>query len=261
MELVFLLIAFFASVVGSICGVGGGVFMKPLMDMLGLTTVAAASFLSGSTVLAMTCYNTFSNLRSKSSAIDVKTSLPLALGAAFGGVLGKYVFDLIMKTLPRPSIVGMIQAVCLALISLGTVLYTLKKASIKTLHVRRLSVCLVIGLLLGIISSFLGIGGGPNNIVVLLFFFSMDSKTAAQNSLFVILFSQLFSLIYTLCAGTVPEFSSAVLVLMCLGGIVGGAVGRRVSRRLDNALVDRLFIVLLLVIVLISGYNFFKYMG
>ena len=42
---------------------------------------------------------------------------------------------------------------------------------------------------LGILSSFLGIGGGPINLVVLFFFFSMDTKTAAQNSLYTILFS------------------------------------------------------------------------
>ncbi|MEI3183290.1 MAG: sulfite exporter TauE/SafE family protein [Lachnospiraceae bacterium] len=45
-------------------------------------------------------------------------------------------------------------------------------------------------------SSFLGIGGGPINLVVLLYFFSMDTKAAAQNSLYIILFSsdhQLFT--------------------------------------------------------------------
>lgn len=40
----------------------------------------------------------------------------------------------------------------------------------------------IAGSVLGIFSSFLGIGGGPINLMILSFFFSMDTKTAAFNS-------------------------------------------------------------------------------
>ena len=58
-------------------------------------------------------------------------------------------------------------------------------------------------------SSFLGIGGGPINLVVLFYFFSMETKTAAQNSLYIILFSQITSLLTTLITHSVPEFTPA----------------------------------------------------
>lgn len=84
-------------------------------------------------------------------------------------------------------------------------------------------VCGAIGLVLGVMSSFLGIGGGPINLVVLFFFFSMDTKTAAENSLYIILFSQIASLFASLFASlltrTVPEFSLGMLLLMAAGGI------------------------------------------
>lgn len=99
-------------------------------------------------------------------------------------------------------------------------------------------------------SSFLGIGGGPINLVVLYYFFSMDTKTAAQNSLYIILFSQLASLAATLATGSVPEFAPPALVLMIAGGVLGGMAGRAV---------EKLFILLMLVIVGISCYNTYFY--
>ena len=56
-EILVLLIAFGASVVGAICGIGGGVIIKPLLDAFGIAGVAEISFLSGCTVLSMSCYS------------------------------------------------------------------------------------------------------------------------------------------------------------------------------------------------------------
>ena len=35
-ELVFILVSFCASVIGAICGIGGGVIIKPVLDAFGL---------------------------------------------------------------------------------------------------------------------------------------------------------------------------------------------------------------------------------
>ena len=69
----------------------------------------------------------------------------------------------------------------------------------------------------------------------------MDSKTAALNSLYIILFSQAASFINTLVRGTVPEFDWLVLLAMCVGGVLGGIFGRSISAKLTNKGVDRLF--------------------
>lgn len=97
--------------------------------------------------------------------------------------------------------------------------------------------CVAVGVLLGIISSFLGIGGGPINLVVLGYCFSMDSKTAAVISLYIILFSQLASLLAALISG-VPGFPPMALALMVAGGIGGGIAGRALNRKMDNQAVD-----------------------
>ena len=259
--LLYLIVSFLASIAGAICGIGGGVIIKPVLDLCGLASVSTISFLSGCTVLAMSCYSVTKNLTSGESSIDKKTGTPLAIGAAVGGVVGKYMFSAIKAMFANPNTVGAVQAACLALITIATLVYTIFKSRIQTKHIKNLAVCLVIGLLLGIVSSFLGIGGGPINLVVLFYFFSMDTKTAAQNSLYIILFSQITSLITTLVTKTVPPFEWSALIFMVVGGIGGGIVGRMFNKKMDNRAVDKLFMVLMGIIICISIFNTFRYAG
>ena len=112
-------------------------------------------------------------------------------------------------------------------------------------------------MVLGVMSSFLGIGGGPINLVVLFFFFSMDTKTAAENSLYIILFSQIASLL----TRTVPEFSLGMLLLMAAGGICGGICGRSVNKKLESRRVDQLFIGFMIFMIFINLYNIYKFVA
>lgn len=259
LSLLYLLVSFLASVAGAICGIGGGVIIKPVLDMAGLASVSTISFLSGCTVLSMSCYSVGRNLISGESRVDFKTGTPLAIGAAVGGVAGNQIFKLVKQAFENQNMVGSVQAVCLALITVATILYAIFTHKIHTHHVRNTAACIVIGLALGIMSSFLGIGGGPINLMVLSFFFSMDTKTAAQNSLYIILFSQIASLFTTLITRSVPEFEVLALILMVAGGIGGGMVGRIFYRRMNNKAVDKLYMVLMAIIVCISIYNAIKY--
>ena len=254
MDILFFVVAFLSSIVGAICGIGGGVVIKPVLDMLQMGAPATINFLSGCTVLSMSLYSVSKALRSGDSKVEMSTGTPLALGAALGGVVGKEMFSAVKAFFDGSPMVGGVQAIALGIITLGTLLYTLNKSHIKTRTTSNKLICLVIGLLLGIMSSFLGIGGGPINLVVLGYFFSMDTKTAAANSLYIILFSQMASLIATLISG-VPEFRILALILMVAGGIGGGIVGRKLNKKMDNRAVDKLFIGLMILIVGICVYN------
>ena len=259
--LIFFLVALGASAVGAICGIGGGVVIKPVLDLLHLETVSTISFLSGCTVLTMSCYSVGKSLLAGEKRVSLNVGTPLAVGAAAGGLLGSQLFALVRQMSDNPNRVGAVQAACLAVITVGTLLYTLNKARIPTHRVRAKAACAVIGLALGCMSSFLGIGGGPINLVVLYFFFSMDTKTAAANSLYIIFFSQLCSLLATLAAGSVPAFRWPVLLVMVAGGIGGGMAGRVLNKRMDNRLVERLFIGLMSLIVAICVYNVWRGLG
>ena len=254
MDILFFVVAFLSSIVGAICGIGGGVVIKPVLDMMQMGAPATINFLSGCTVLSMSLYSVSKALRAGDSKVEMSTGTPLALGAAAGGVVGKEMFSAVKAFFNGSPMVGGVQAIALGIITLGTLLYTINKSRIKTHTTSNKVICLVIGLLLGIMSSFLGIGGGPINLVVLGFCFGMDTITAAANSLYIILFSQAASLIDTLISG-VPEFRIFALLLMVAGGIGGGIVGRKLNKKMDNKAVDKLFIGLMVLIVCICIYN------
>ena len=260
-QLLFLAISLLASVAGAICGIGGGVIIKPVLDTFGLASVSTISFLSGCTVLSMSAYSVGKGLLSRDSAVDLKSGTYLAVGAAAGGICGQQLFALVRSLFADQNTVGAVQAACLFVVTLGTLLYTIFKARIRTIQVQGVVPGVVIGMALGIMSSFLGIGGGPINLVVLGYFFSMQTKTAAQNSLYIILFSQITSLLTTVVAGNVPEFEPLTLVLMVAGGIGGGMIGRFFSRRMDDRMVDKLFIGLMVVIMAICVWNTVRYSG
>lgn len=255
MTAVFFLVSFLASVVGAVCGIGGGVIIKPVLDAANVCSVSTVSFLSGCTVLSMSCYSVGKALIAGDSLVEFKTGTPLAVGAAIGGVVGKKLFSILCSLSGNPDRVGIYQAICLAIITAATLLYVMWENRIKIHHLTSFPACTCIGLVLGLLSSFLGIGGGPINLVVLYFFFSMSTKTAAQNSLYMILISQITSLLTTLFTGTVPEFRLSWLILMVCGGIMGGMAGRVLNKRLQDQQIKRLFKCLMLLIIGISCYN------
>lgn len=255
--MMFFAVALLASIVGAICGVGGGVIIKPVLDMLRLGSASTINFLSGCTVLSMSCYSVGKAFLSGDNKVEVSTGTPLAIGAALGGIIGKQMFSTIRGMFADPEMVSGVQAVCLGLITVGCLFYTVNKKRMPTFKAPGKLGWLVVGMCLGIMSSFLGIGGGPINLVVL-GLFGMDTKTAAANSLYTIVFSQLASLGSTLITNSVPEFQWLALVLMVAGGIGGGMIGRSFNKKMDNQAVDKLFMGLLVVIILICCYNTYK---
>ena len=247
-----------ASTVGSVVGAGGGVIIKPVLDMLGVLPVSTVSFCSGCTVLAMAICSLFRG-RTNGVKLEVRTSTVLAIGAVLGGLTGKWLFEQVRNGFGSEQLLGAIQAAVLTIITIGVFLYICNKDKLPSMNVKNILGTAVIGIFLGIISSFLGIGGGTSNVAVLFFFFSMEAKQAAKNSLYIIVFSQIASILTSLVTSTVPAFSWVHLVSMMLGGVLSAFVGGAISRRIDNRSVERLLKILLAIIIVIDCYNAVKY--
>ena len=89
--LVMLLVCLIASGLGSVAGFGGGVIIKPVLDALNVLPVSTISFLSGCTVLAMSVVSLIKS-RGNGVKLQIRTIMPLAAGAAVGGLIGKWLF-------------------------------------------------------------------------------------------------------------------------------------------------------------------------
>lgn len=252
----YFLVCLIATTVGAISGVGGGVVIKPVFDAVAGMSVSQVSFLSGCTVLAMTIV---SLLRSRGEKIELKRGTLLAVGGAVGGLLGKVVFDWVKSLTGNDGLVGVVQSVIMILLTVGVGVYMAFREKIRTKNVQNAALCVIIGLALGVMSAFLGIGGGPINLVVLYYFFSMDTKQAALHSIYVIFFSQAASFVSSLAMQNVPAFDPVTLVVMVVGGVAGGFLGRAFNKKMSVRQVDMLFSILLAVITLISVYNLVHY--
>ena len=252
MYIFYLAVSMGASIIGSICGVGGGIIIKPLFDMLSGESVAVVSFLSGVTVLSMSVFSVISTLLRGQSKIALKVVTPLALGAVIGGLLGQSIFQAMKNTV---AYVGAAQSAALLFTVLGSLLYTLKQDSLKTHRLESAPLCTISGVLLGMISAFIGIGGGPINLALFSYFFSMDIKTAVVNSLYIIMFSQLASTTLIFAKGAVPDFAWPALFVMILGGICGAFIGRRINSVIPHSTVRKLFIALMISIICLALHN------
>ena len=256
--IILLIICLAASSVGAVVGAGGGVIIKPVLDMLGILPVSTVSFCSGCTVLGMSVCSLIRN-RNDGVKLQLKTSTALAIGAVTGGLVGKWLFELVKTGYGNERVLGAVQAIFLTLITIGVFLYVCNKDKLPSKNVKSVVAAVIIGIFLGIISSFLGIGGGTSNVAVLFFFFSMEAKQAAKNSLYIIIFSQISSIISAFVTGSVPDFQWIDLICMVVGGIGGALIGAAISKRIDNKGVEKVLKILLIIIILIDFYNILKF--
>lgn len=258
MEVCVFLVSLCASCVGGICGIGGGVVIKPVLDAFGIMSVSAISFLSGLTALAMSSITVFR--QRKLQLVDQKTGGLLGIGAILGGIAGNELFHAIKTAAGDDAFVGAVQASALGIITLATLIYSayLRKR-IKSYTVTSPAACILIGCFIGVSSSFLGIGGGPINLAVLYFAFSMDTKTAASTSLYMIVFSQSANLLSYFVKGSFPAVPLHYLALMILAGFLGGMIGSNICKKISAETTDRLFSILLALIILICVYNTWRF--
>lgn len=250
----YLLIAFIASVLGGVSGIGGGVIIKPSLDFFSSLDVSTISFLSGCTVLSMTSVTLMRN-RKLDIQLHPRISTLLAFGGILGGLAGKQLFDSVYR-LYSPSTVSALQSAVLSIMVLGVLLFLIFKQKLTTWHIKNPVLILFVGLFLGSIASFLGIGGGPINIALLYLLFSMNSKEAALNSIFIIFLSQSASLIFTAARSLIPAFDPVHLAMMVAGGVSGALLGSFITRKVSLRGVDTVFGAVLIIILTMSTLNF-----
>lgn len=253
MEIILLLVTLFATTVGAISGVGGGVIIKPVMDALMDIGASATSFMSSCIMLCMSMVSIY---RGRKDDIDINfpISFALAVGAAIGGVIGKSLFEFITSNQ------ALIQSAILFILNIAIYFYIKFKSLVKPLNIESKPVSVFIGGCLGTVSSFLGIGGGPINVAVLNIFYASTPKVTAKRSIFVILLSQISGITTTLITGIPANVNYIALVLMIFGGCLGAILGGKISKKLTEVQVDDLFTDVLVAIIILNAYNIGKLM-
>lgn len=257
--IIYSMIVLGATMIGAITGLGGGIIIKPAFDFVGMDTTSMISVYSTVAVFTMCLVSIYK--RSKQGFhVRKQIALGLAIGSIIGGKIGDVIFLQAVERLGS-QVVSATQSVILFLLLGGIILFTLNKERIRTLEVTNLVAIVTIGLTVGIISVYLGIGGGPLNIALLVYFFSMKAKDAAAYSILMIFFAQIIKM------GTVirdfEKYNNVSLVILAIAifAVLGGWIGTKIQSKLTHEAVEKLYLGLMGVLVLMTAFNVLKFIG
>ena len=255
--IIYFIITLVATTVCSLTGMGGGVIIKPIMDVIGNFDVHSIGVIASITVFSMAFVSIFKQIKSKTK-IPFCIAIPLSLGSVIGGILGERVFSFIVDLFKADSIVKIVQNIVLTVLIVWVFIYMNNKSKFKCKEFKGVLPSLFVGLLLGMCSAFLGIGGGPINVSVIVFLFSLPIKTATVCSLLTILFSQSSKLTTIAFTRGFTDLDFAVVLVMVIAAIIGGFLGAYFNKKLSEKTIEKSFNCIVLVVLGLTIFNIIR---
>ncbi len=247
----FFIIAFIATTIGSLAGLGGGLIIKPFLSALTTLDLVNINILSSVTVFVMATISIFKRRNSKPTTI--KSYKPIVIGSILGGILGNQTFDFLIQNIANPKVVEDFQSILICLL-LFIALFSSKLSDFFHIEPNKKNL-FATGFILAIISSFLSIGGGPINVAIFIILFSLDIKSASFSSLIIIFFSQGTSLITFSITNSFKTLFLKPLIFMIPAAIIGANLGSYLSINLSKEKVLLTFNATLIFLIFLNIFN------
>jgi uncharacterized membrane protein YfcA len=241
-----------ANTIGAISGMGGGVIIKPVFDLIDVHSVAAISFYAAVAVFVMALVSTYRQVK---NGIQINWYLAgwVSLGAVLGGVAGNSVLDWLLSFFASEEQAKLIQISLTILSLLFAFLYT--RYQWKSFSMHQVYWYILCGLTLGFLASLLGIGGGPINVSLLVLMFSFPIKEATVYSICTIFFSQLAKLVSIAVTTGFAIFDLSMLFYIIPAAMMGGFLGAHLSGVISTDKVTIVFQSVIIIVMLINFYN------
>jgi uncharacterized protein len=235
-------------------GVGGGFLTTPLLIFYGIPpTVAAAS--AASQVTGASVSGVYAHLRR--GGVDMKMGAVLVAGGVVGSLFGAVIFRALQASGQIDVVIALLYVVLLG--SIGGLMLreaiasvsasrsgTVRKSSGRRHH--RIIAALplrwrfygsglyispfapfILGILTGILTMLLGVGGGFFLVPAMLFVLGMGTQVVVGTSLFQILFvSAAATMVHSL---TTKAVDIVLAVLLLLGSVAGAQIGARLAQK------------------------------
>jgi uncharacterized membrane protein YfcA len=195
--------------------------------------------------------------KSRMELIEIRVGAAVATGGALGAPVGVWV----NKQL-SPNLLLVLFAVLAAVIGLWTLFIgkaserngsqslSLPQARLQSIFAQ-VTLMTLVGLIAGMLSGMLGVGGGFFIIPALLFFGGLEIHSAIATSMPVVVLISAVAMTGHLVAGQRP--SLGLTALFAAGGVVGAELGSRLGGRLDRSKLERVFGVVILAIAMLIG--------
>ena len=252
--ILYFLIVLFATTLGACAGIGGGIIIKPFMDFLNYDDIATISFYSANAVFAMACFSSFKRLR-KNRDFNFKIIIAISLSSIIGGLLGNYAFSKLIYLLGSVNVKAL-QSLCLCILMLFIISYYLIK--FKSHHITNILAVSLIGIILGFISAFLSIGGGPANVAAYSWLFGFNVKISVTYSIATILFAQGAQLLHIALSYGYSAFNYTTLFFIIPAALLGGVIGSKIYQKINERHIKYLLISVMIFVLILNAYNLFN---
>ncbi|MBU1837996.1 sulfite exporter TauE/SafE family protein [Loktanella salsilacus] len=258
-------------VLSGMFGVGGGFLITPLLFFVGIPPAVAVAT-STNQIVASSFSALLAHLKRRT--VDLRMGTVLLIGGLVGSTLGLLIFNYLRSLGQVDLLVSLFYVVFLGIIgalmlveSLNAILKSRKPGARKTrkhhywVHNLPLKVKfrvsglyisvippLLVGVLVGILSAIMGVGGGFIMVPAMIYLLGMPTKVVIGTSLFQIIFVTAYTTM--LHATTNYTVDIMLALLLIVGGVIGAQVGTRIGAKLKA---ESLRILLALLVLLVCG--------
>ncbi|MCL1988633.1 MAG: sulfite exporter TauE/SafE family protein [Firmicutes bacterium] len=240
-----------ACVIGSIVGLSGGIIVRPVLDAVGQHDIMNIAFFVSSSIVTMTIVSTYKKMKD-GIQINLKVAAMISCGAVFGGMIGNLILDNLLAIMPNEAIVQLIQTGLTIFFVILAIYFTNSKLQYR---IEKQWTYPIIGVILGTIAVFIGIGGGPINVPLFCILFGLSIKEATAYSIVIIFFSHTVNIITLAFTTGLGTFDVQYLLFILPAALIGGFIGSIISKKLSENAVKKAFLATMCGLILLNVYN------
>jgi len=260
-------------------GIGGGFLMTPILIFLGIPPVYAVAN-GANNILAASVSGSLAHYFK--NHIDVKMGVLILVGGLIGSIIGVEIFIFFLKKGTINSLISISYFILLS--SVGLMMFYESLSEMRRIrnnkfikrrmhqhywihnlpfkvriHASKLYISAIgpifFGILIGLISSLLGVGGGFILVPILIYIIGMPAKLVPGTSLFAMIFVMIIvTLLHAIANYTIDIY---LVFILALGSVVGAQLGSIISSKLAGEELRGLLSILILTFGFKFGYDLF----
>lgn len=245
--LFFSLFSFVIGIASSALGIGGGFITTPSLILMGIEPGYAIG-----TVLIMIIFTSLSATLAysrKKDLIEYKLGSLTTLFTVFGAIAGSLISSLLADK--APELFRLIFAVFLIPVAIKMIVFPKEKKQ-KDLEIEEIEqngkilfgfeqkeiLCAILGLIAGLSSGLLGIGGGVVMVPILVHIGKLSMHKAVATSMFIMIFTSIAGASIKITSGQVhPDLA----IFLILGIILGAQIGPRLVKKVNTKQLQQIF--------------------
>ena len=266
-------VGFFAGLLG----IGGGFLLTPILIFLGIPPIYAVAN-GANNILAASVSGTLGHWFK--DQLDIKMGLLIVAGGILGSIFGIILFKFFIAQGIVNNIISLMYCALLTSIGISMLIeslieirriklnrfirrklhkhYWLHNLPFKIrIHKSKLYISVIppifFGILVGILSSMLGVGGGFLLVPIMIYILGMPARLVAGTSLFVMIFIMI--IVIFLHALNLNTVDILLVIILVVGSVIGAQLGTKIGGKLRSEELRAMMSILVLIFGFKFGYD------